>query len=215
MFDGHYDGWMDSRMAGIKKYVDLNTFKNKTLLELGCGHGHIGNRFYELGAIVTSSDARIEHIENAKARYPHLQTLLFDGDKDEIQNKYDIILHWGVLYHLKEIDQHLARISKKCDILLLETEVSDSTDDKFYICTNENGYDQAFNSAGIRPSQPYVERVLKDNGFNFKVIYDNILNSYFHTYDWKEMNTQTWRCGQRRFWVCWKDVACPLISSQA
>ena len=135
---------------------------------------------------------------------------MLDADKDDIPTKYDIILHWGVLYHLSEIEKHLAKISPKCDVLLLETEVCDSDDSAFFITTNEEGYDQAFNGTGIRPSPAYVEKVLEKNGFQFRLVKDPILNSGFHSYDWDVNNTNTWTGGLRRFWICWKDVDSPL-----
>jgi hypothetical protein len=210
MFRNHYDEWINSRMNGIKKYIKDDSLKSKTLLELGGGHGHIGNKFYELGMNVTTSDARQEHMKHVNKNYPHLKTLIIDGDKSKIEEKYDIILHWGLLYHLNEIEMHLQQISEKCDVLLLETEVSDSDDDSFFIVTDENGYDQAFNKKGIRPSPSYVEKVLKKNGFEYKMIKDPILNSSFHHYDWEIQNTKTWRHGLRRFWVCWKNTDSPL-----
>ncbi len=211
MFRYHYDDWRETRMKGTLKYISPDYFISKNLLELGCGHGHIGDIFYKLGAIVTSSDARKEHIENTKINFPHLKTELIDCDVDVIPKKYDIIVHWGLLYHLNEIEKHLEKISQKCDILLLETEVSDSDNDSFYITTYENGYDQAFNDKGIRPSPAYVEKVLNNNGFKFKLIKDPILNSSFHIYDWDITNSNTWRHGLRRFWICWKDIDSPLI----
>jgi len=211
MFTGHYDGWIKSRLNGIKKYMDPSYFKSKTLLELGCGHAHIGNEFSKLGASVTSSDIRTEHINTVKSLYPHINTLLIDGDNDDIYNKYDIIVHWGLLYHLSEIEIHLEKISKKCDLLLLETEISDTNDENFYISVNENGLDQAFNNVGIRPSPTYVEKILEKNGFQFKCIKDPILNSDFHHYDWYIQETKTWRHGLRRFWICWKNIESPLL----
>ena len=211
MFSGHYNDWRESRMNGIKKYISADYFKSKTLLELGCGYADIGNMFYQLGANVTSSDARNEHLTVVKTKYPHLNTLCIDGDNIDIKDKYDVILHWGLLYHLKEIDNHLKKISEKCDILLLETEVSDSDDVSFCITTDENGYDQAFNNKGIRPSPSYIENLLKMYGFEFKLIKDPVLNSDFHSYDWDINNSKTWRNGLRRFWICWKNVESPLI----
>ena len=212
MFRGHYDNWRVSRMNGVKKYILPDYFNSKTLLELGAGYGDIGNMFYELGAIVTSSDVRPEHLHVINQKYPHINTLKIDCDNDSIQYKYDIIVHWGVLYHLKEIEIHLEKISQKCDILLLETEVSDSNDNQFYVSTNEAGDDQAFNNKGIRPSPSYVESVLEKNGFQFKLIKDPILNSEFHCYDWDITSSNTWRHGLRRFWICWKNVDSPLIN---
>jgi hypothetical protein len=211
MFGSHYTNWRNSRINGIKKYISSDFFKNKTLLELGGGYADIGNTFYELGANVTSSDGRKEHLKIVNKRYPHIKTLLIDCDKDIIQEKYDIILHWGLLYHLNEIERHLEQISQKCDVLLLETEVSDSDEVNFYISTNENGYDQALNRKGIRPSPSYIENILQKNGFQFKLIKDSILNSDFHCYDWEISNSKTWRHGLRRFWICWKNIDSPII----
>ena len=211
MFENHYNNWRISRMNGVKKYISPEYFKSKTLLELGCGYADIGNMFYELGSIVTSSDARKEHLDVAQNKYPYINTLLIDCDNNDIKDKYDIILHWGLLYHLKEIEIHLEKVSQKCDVLLLETEVSDSDDAKFYESTNENGYDQAFNTNGIRPSPNYIENVLEKNGFQFKLIKDPILNSDFHCYDWDIRNSKSWTHGLRRFWICWKNIKSPLI----
>jgi len=199
-------------MNGVTKYISPEYFTRKTMLELGCGYADIGNMFYRLGADVTSSDVREEHIEVVKQRYPHLKTLLIDADTTGITEKYDIILHWGVLYHLHEIERHLEHVSQKCDLLLLETEVSDSDDKDYFISTREDGYDQAFNIEGIRPSESYVERVLAANGFTFTCIKDPILNSEFHRYDWTIDNSKSWSHGLRRFWICWKNIESPLLS---
>jgi len=212
-FQSHYVQWRTSRMAGISKYIPSTFFKSKSLLEVGCGYGDIGNEFYKLGSNVTCSDARKRYIEAVNKHYPYLNTVLFDGDNDMLTTHYDIIIHWGLLYHLKEIEQHLERISKCCDVLILETEVSDADDDSFFISVNEEGYDQAFNSVGIRPSPTYVEKILKRNGFQYKLIQDPILNASFHVYDWNITNSKTWKHGLRRFWICWKGVESPLLEN--
>jgi hypothetical protein len=204
MFTNHYVDWTNSRMKCINKYLPDKFFNNKTLLELGAGHGHNGNKFANLGAIVTSSDARQEHITDGKKLYPNTNFLLFDCDRDKISKKYDIILHWGLLYHLNDIENHLEDVCKNCDFLILETEVADSDKDNFFISTNERGYDQAFNGKGIRPSPSYVEKVLLKNNFDYRIIKDSILNSNFHIYDWEITNNNSWRDGLRRFWFCWK-----------
>lgn len=212
MFAHHYDNWRQSRMDGINKYFSPGYFKSKTLLELGCGYADAGNMFYELGADVTSSDIRNEHLEIVTRKYPHIKTLLIDGESNTITDKYDIILHWGLLYHLNEIEPHLKNVSQQCDILLLESEVSNSDDKDFYVSTSENGYDQAFHNKGIRPSPAYIENILEKNGFQFKLIKDPILNSGFHCYDWEITNSNTWTHGLRRFWICWKNIESPLKS---
>lgn len=211
-FSDHYDNWRCSRLNGLKKYMSPDYFSSKSLLELGCGYADIGNMFSQIGAVVTSSDVRKEHLDVVKQKYPHINTVLIDANNLMIEEKYDIILHWGLLYHLSEIENHLKEVSNKCNVLLLETEVSDSDSDNFYIITREEGYDQAFNNRGIRPSPSYVEKVLDENGFQFKMIKDPILNSGFHSYDWDIKNSHTWASGLRRFWICWKNIDPPLLN---
>jgi SAM-dependent methyltransferase len=206
MFNGHYKNWQNSRMNGIKKYFSPDFFKSKTLLELGCGYADIGNMFYELGANVTSSDARIEHLNIVQNKYPYIKTLLIDCDNQHVQDKYDIILNWGLLYHLKNIETHLKNISEKCDILLLETEVCDTNDKDYSILIDEEGYDQGINNKGLRVSPSYIEEILQKNGFKFKLIKDAILNSDFHIYDWEITNSKNWQYGLRRYWICWKNI---------
>jgi hypothetical protein len=211
-FSGHYDNWRTSRMNGIKKYISPLYFSSKSLLELGCGYADAGNMFSELGAVVTSSDVRIEYLDMVNQKYPHIKTLLHDSNNLNIHEKYDIVLHWGLLYHLSDIETHLEKVSNICNLLLLETEVSDSDCKDFYIRVREfDGYDQAFNTIGIRPSAAYVESVLEENGFQFKLIKDPILNSGIHSYDWDVKNSETWKAGLRRFWICWKNIDSPLI----
>lgn len=209
----YYTDWSTARLKGLKKYISPEYFKSKTLLEVGCGYADIGNEFHKLGAKVTSSDGRKEYLDIVKKKYPHITTLLIDNEKDSIKDKYNIIVHWSLLCHLEEINTHLANISQKCDILLLETEVSDSNDKHFYISTYENGSDQALHKKGIRPSQNYIETILELNGFKFTLIKDPVLNSGCHRYDWEISNSNTWRHGLRRFWICWKNIESPIIYS--
>jgi hypothetical protein len=214
MFEGHYDEWRQSRMNGIRKYVDMTRMKGKTLLELGCGHADNGDTFARSGCEVTCSDARDEHLRVAKEKHPDLNYVLFDADTDKLQTKYDIILHWGLLYHLNmsNIASHIHDVCEHADYLFLETEVSDSSDASFVIRTNEEGYDQAFNAFGNRPSEFHIEALLEEEGFRFEKIVDPILNANMHRYDWCLTNARTWHHGLRRFWICWSgNVESPLV----
>jgi hypothetical protein len=212
-FSGHYENWRNTRIAGINKYFNTSLLAGKELLELGCGYADIGIKFREsYGCKLIASDARDEHLCVINEKHPDITTLKFDCDKDNLSKKYDVILHWGVLYHIKNIDNHLKNICENCDYLLLETEVMDSVDDKDIIFINEDAsYDQAHNGIGCRPSPAYVERLLVKNGFSFQLIVDPILDSDVHTYSWKHNNDKTIRNGLRRFWIAWKaDITSPL-----
>ena len=219
MFSNHYVNWRETRIDTTLKYVGENFFKNKKLLELGCGFGDIGMYFAKNYACqVTCSDGRVSHVKRVNEKIiengleKNVNALVYDCDKIlSLTERYDILIHWGLLYHLKNVKEHLNDILKCADYILLETEVCDSSDD---ICKyiGESGYDQALNSVGSRPSATYVENILKDNNFEYKMIKDSSLNSSFHTYDWESKDNESFRSGLRRFWICWrKDLTSPLI----
>jgi hypothetical protein len=212
-FEDHYINWRITRFNGTLKYINESFFKDKTLLEVGCGHGDNGNLFQNLGANVTCTDARQEHIINGKLKYPMLNFSQLDCDIQHINNKYDIILHWGLLYHLDNIENHIEDVCNNCDYLILETEVCDSNDITILKVDENNSYDQSFHFKGSRPSPNVIESLLDKNNFEYKLIKDSILNSYFHIYDWDITNTNTWKHGLRRFWICWrKGIESPLKS---
>ena len=149
--------WIDFKITTLNgEKADLKFFSNKTLLEVGCGHADIGIMFKNIGCDVTASDARIEHLEIAKIKYPNLKYQVFDCDKDLLNKKYDIILHWGVLYHINNVDENLRNVCKNCDYLLLESEVCNDDSINILKVDERDFYDQAYNKIGSRPSEKYI-----------------------------------------------------------
>lgn len=200
-FTGHYVDWRQKRIAVIIKHYGEDFFIGKKILELGCGYGDIGAVFSKMGADVICSDARQEHLNVVKKRYPHIKTLLLDLDKKWVSSEYfDLIIDMGVLYHLENYKNHLEDVAKHADHIILETEVVDSSNPDFVTYTQELGFDQAFNGRGCRPSSSNIERILKENNLSYQRYDSPELNSGFHCYDWKETNSGTWVHGQRRLW---------------
>jgi hypothetical protein len=210
MFAGDYSKFCESRLNLVKKYVPEDYFKGKTLIEFGCGFGDNGTLFANMGCDVTSTDARGEHLQIVRQRHPDRKVAIFDVDNYRLDAKFDIALHWGVLYHMTNIVNHIVNVGEKCNLLILETEVSDTDDDMFFQTTQEHGYDQAFNVRGIRPSPTYVDKILERAGYQYKMINDPIGNYITHIYDWDVTNSKEWCHGLRRFWIAWKNIDCPL-----
>lgn len=220
-FQAHYVGWRAARLAALSKYLGPEFFAGKEVLEVGCGHGDLGAMLRALGAEVTCSDARAEHVQVLRERYPGLNSRVDDLDSatwvqdvlDARQARgFDVVVHFGVLYHLEDVERSLhdvARLLKPGPgaYLLLETEVCDSEDADVCLRTCEHGYDQAFNSIGSRPSPPFVERALERAGFQHVIVKDPILNHDIHRYDWPHEHTGAWSHGLRRFWVCARHAA--------
>jgi len=196
-FDGHYIDWRKTRIDKILSIFGDEFFKGKTILELGAGYGDNGKIFENLGSIVTYAEGYIDNYNVI----PGKKILLDQDIKWNLGETFDIIIHWGVLYHLDNWEQDLECALQHSSCIFLESEVSDSDDENFEIKVNESGNDQAVNKIGSRPSANKIEKLLKNNGAKFTRYDDEDINSSFHCYNWEVKNTKTWKSGLRRFWV--------------
>ena len=205
-FTGHYDLWRSKRIAAIIEWFGPRWFLGKRVLELGAGYGDIGLVFHGLGADVTFSDGRAEHVETMKQRLPMVNPaniVVMDAEQGiPLPGPFNLIVHLGVLYHLDNWRQSLIDAAKKAPFMVLETEVCDSDDPTLELKVRENGYDQALRGQGTRPSAPMIEKVLTDAGWKHQRLTDDRCNASRHVYDWQVENTGTWRHGVRRWWFC-------------
>ena len=206
-FKTHYIPWRESRINKIVSIFGKEFFNNKTMLELAAGHGDTGHYFYNLGSIVTFADGNEGHLVKIKKTNPDSTVLHIDQDKEWNLNKqFDIVVHWGVLYHLDNWQKDLKTAIEHGKIIFLETEVCDSNDPTFEIKTSESGYDQAVNGIGSRPSAAMVEGCINETGANYVRYDDADINAEYHKYDWKVNDTKEWTSGQRRFWIIRNEV---------
>jgi len=207
MFDGHYNEWRVNRVNFIKDLYGKSFFKDKTILELGCGHGHIGRYLQnQLGAKVTFCDGRQEHLDVVKEVAPTAETLCFDQNLPwDLNRQFDIVIHWGVLYHLDNWRQDLESTAKHTNLIFLESEVCDSEDPDFEIKLEQvDGYDQDLGKYSTRSSSSAIEEKLIDLGFLYNRFDSKKLNHDFHCYDWEPTNVNQTKKGYRRFWIAEK-----------
>ena len=93
-------------MKRIEHLASLGiSFDRKTVLELGSGPGDLAEYFLSEGAYVTSIDGRAENICTAHDKFKdnHRWTgFVYDLEKQiaPIDVKYDIVIAYGILYHL-------------------------------------------------------------------------------------------------------------------
>ena len=207
-FGDHYNTWRQTRIQKVESLFGKEFFKNKTMLELGCGYGDIGMHFDGLGAKVTFAEGRQEHIDVFKKRYPDKEIIQLNQEFPwDLERKFDIVIHWGVLYHLNNWQQDLLSLSRHTNLIFLETEVCDSDNEDIDLKLEPSDrYDQEMGSCASRPSANNVEKNLKQLGYKYTRYDDKDLNSGFHEYDWEVKNTDTWHYGLRRFWVVKKNV---------
>ncbi len=202
-FQVAYERWRAKRVQAILDHYGHSFFEGKTLLELGAGYGDIGNFFSLLGAKVTCVEGRQKNANQIIRKYESLRAITYDlNDGLPSKEHYDIIIHFGVLYHLKNPERSLRESCQCCDHLILETECSDSDDPYFLPTAQETSYvfDQAIDGVGTRPSQAWVERILTEEKRSFERLFNARLNADGHFYDWPLKNTRQCPRGQRRFW---------------
>jgi SAM-dependent methyltransferase len=216
-FEQHYTEWREKRIAKIEKIFGTDYFKNKNILEVGCGYGQIGKHFRGLGADVEFTEGREEHLPFIKENNPGCAVYHTNHDEPwNLNKKYDVLIHFGLLYHLTNWQQDLQCAFKHADIVILETEILDSLkEDGHYNARDGGGYDQALPTSyyAVRPSALFVEKVIRENGFSFTRYDDQDLECTYHTYVWKETGKHDELGGYfpgsiatRRFWVCKKNV---------
>jgi SAM-dependent methyltransferase len=202
-FGGHYVVWRERRVAVLIERYGREWFAGKRILELGCGYGHVSQTLQELGADVVPSEARAEHCEAMRQR--GLNPVQFDVEKDlwPFEGRFDLVIHWGVLYHIAP--QNFRKALECCahtDRLCLETEVCNSDDPAKIIGVGEGGFDQALNGTGCRPSPAAVEAALNDSFLNVERVDSSALNAGSHHYDWAtdKVPVDHFAGGLRRFW---------------
>jgi SAM-dependent methyltransferase len=216
LFHPSYQDWRIKRINKILELYGIEYFENKKLLELGSGHGDIGAFFAELGANVLCLDGRMQNVNYAKLKHrkvANFRYMHFNLEQDFSEfGKFDLIINFGLLYHLKNVDEHLKCCFRISDDMVFETVVCDSTDPhKIFFCDENKDIDEeALEGIGSRPSPFYIERIAKENNFEPIRYFSSDLNSGDQfLYDWDHRNDK--RLGDdfklRRFWRFRKTTA--------
>jgi hypothetical protein len=199
----YHPAWQNSRIQFILDLYPPEFFKGKKILELGSFNGYLGNYFAEvLESDVTSVEGRFENYLMMKNDYPLLKVEHYNLDTSEwIFGKYDIIINFGLYYHLEKYHkQHLINCIENCQLMFFETVTYDSFEPEIFF-KFESGIDQSLTSRGGAPSTSYVENILKENNCKFSKYCDSKLNGGVHYYDWEDRNSKIANSYNRRFWV--------------
>jgi SAM-dependent methyltransferase len=195
--------------VNLLAHADLERWKEMKVLEVGAGLGHIGDVFEQLGFGVTSTDGRPEYVQRMKARGRASFVLDLDETGVDEVGDFDLILAFGVLYHLRDPERFVRSCGMKASVLLLETLVSDSPN---AICPRVaeaggwRGKDQALHAYGCRPSPRWVEEACSAAGFDaVRDISSPVGNWVIGRFDWEPRGTGEWKrdgVNLRKMWIC-------------
>ena len=112
-----------------------------------------------------------------------------------------MIIHFGLLYHIENVDENLRTCAAMSDRIFLETEVLDSLDDTKTRMLEEDGqkYDTGLTTKTLMISPFYIKRIFEERGMTVDIIADRSLNWGPHVYDWPQKNDGSWVQHRRRF----------------
>ena len=208
MFDGKYFDWNQKKIKSILDFYGHSFMTGKKILDLGCGFGDISGTFYRLGADVTATDARQEHLKIVSKRYPGVKTVKADLDKEFpfYKQSFDLILNLSLLCHLSNYEVSLRAACASTKYMVLETAVCDSEDNakNITLLDSSHNYDASFNGRGCIPSAATIERILQECGMVFQRLDNSKMNSGSFQYDWQSKNDNSYDLNKRRIWFCMK-----------
>lgn len=197
-----HDDWTNRRLIKIKSILGVDWFRNKKVLELGACHGNIGIDLLKIGAKVHFCDARDSNLSEIVKKLqplsymPKVTTL--NQENEYHLGSYDLVIHMGVLYHIKNWKQDLRCALNHAPLMFLETSVlPDPTVKEIDISAINHEYGPFTKENLTMFSAPALEQELKLLGVKFIRFYDRELNSsgwsnhdvmVHNLYDWSYDN---------------------------
>jgi len=145
--------------------------EGRSVLDVGCGVGHLAQFFVRRGCRVTCVDARLENIEKLRSLYPGLEAHVANVEADRLAafGRFDIVFCYGLLYHLEDPVGGLRNLAEACgDLVLLETVVSDcAVPISRLVDEPRMTANQAMGGLGCRPAPAFVVMALRRIGFQY------------------------------------------------
>lgn len=189
-----------------QEYLDINNdrmthlqslglpIEEKTVLDVGCGVGHLAQFFVNKGCEVVCVDGRSENIDKLRSRYPRLHAYVADVETTSLYQfgTFDVVFCYGLLYHLENPIAVLRNISSATkNLLLLETMICDSSLPLVRVVDEKLTPTQALHGIGCRPSPSYIAMALNRVGFRF--VYTPKVPPKHPQFQFKWKNNLDWR----------------------
>lgn len=201
-----YRSWRHQRLDALDAHLGPGWLHGKDVLELGAGGGELSTMLMARGARVTAIEGRQGHFE-ALANRSGVAALFHDLDQGiGLANPFDIVLNFGVLYHLQDARRNIREsclLVSPDGLLILETEVMDSTSpDESVIHSESIGKaDDGVGATGERLSWASVEAELTACGMDWGRVHVPDRDGSRHSYCWESTGDGRAPAHRRRMWV--------------
>ena len=90
----------------------LDPKQGETILDLGCGSGHLAHMIAQSGAHVIGIDGAASMIEAARVAYPDIEFLVEDARTFSFPFSFDAVFSNATLHWIKEADEVVQHIAK-------------------------------------------------------------------------------------------------------
>jgi 2-polyprenyl-3-methyl-5-hydroxy-6-metoxy-1,4-benzoquinol methylase len=208
-----YEDWYKKRLQKIKDIFGEEWFFNKKVLEIACSFGEIGVNLLKLGADVTFTDIDKRCIDSIRERLEDLKhtpdAFVLDQNEDyNLDRQFDLVLHLGSLYVLKDWKKNLETVMSHTNTMVLETIVSPNGEPgKLLIDYTEEDVENHLRSIGCRFIK-IIDSKLNSNGIygqdlKAKQLYDWDKRQFIG-YDYSELVKNKTVLIPRRMWLVLK-----------
>lgn len=149
-------------------------FAGLRVLEVGAGIGDHTKFFLDRGCQVVSTDARPEHLKAIRSRYPNIKVSHLNLDHPlasaNIEETFDVVYCYGLLYHLKKPAEAIEFMSRLCkQVLLIETCVAFGDGESLHLAKESPDYPSASVSGYCcHPTRKWVYKRLRQH---FEFVY--------------------------------------------
>lgn len=167
--------------------------ENKSVLDVGCGVGHLAQFFVDRNCRVVCVDGRPENVRALASRYPKLGAHVANVESElPTFGQYDIVFSYGLLYHLENPLAGLRSMVAACkELLLLETIVCDHELPLVLLDDETKTFSQALCGVGSRPTPSFVVMALDRLGLPF--IYAPRIPPAYPDFRFEWQNKLDWR----------------------
>ncbi len=160
----------EARKAHADFYLDtlVKELSLETALDVGCGVGSFSGWLAAKGLRVTGVDGRLENIDEARRRYPQVEFQVANVEDPLVKTmgQFDLVLCYGLLYHLENPFQALRNLFSVTEkILLMESRVIPYEMPAAFLMDECVGEDQGLNHMAFVPSRQALVNMLYASGF--------------------------------------------------
>ena len=117
--DSFYQQCNNQRILLMESIWGREFFRNKTVLDLGGGVGYIAAELSKWGAVCTVYEGRLHNIEIGRKLHKDITFVNVDLENEIPDTKFDIVLNFGVFYHLNNPEKYLTETSRLFNLFSL------------------------------------------------------------------------------------------------